>query len=278
VAVTPKKAPAPNRAKVPKQAVITTKAKPDGRRPEKASASRVLITLPAPSEKKVTAAAGRRTRKTVKILSCGAKGGPGKTFFCKNLAGAAAAAGYSVAVVDFDTQRTLSNWLQRRELKSPDKSPIEGFAASPRSTQDASDVLALNDYDIIFYDTPPAIDQYSEVLKRLAYESDLILVPSAVGIADTESAEGLLRVLGEWGRPTLVILNKVKRNALKTVGTAKKRLARMADLCPFEVGEYYDFLAADEVGLGATEMDTCVGKDDIEAVWTIIKRRAGLEV
>jgi hypothetical protein len=52
----------------------------------------------------------------------------------------------------------------------------------------------------------------------------------------------------------------------------------MADLCPFEIGEYYDFLAADEVGLGATEMDTCLGKDDIEAVWTIVKRRAGLEV
>jgi chromosome partitioning protein len=277
VAVTTKKASALSRSKVPKRAVVKMKAKPDGRA-EAVIAPGALIPLPALSEKKVDAVVGQRNRRTIRILSCGAKGGPGKTFFCKNLAGAAAAAGYSVAVVDFDTQRTLSNWLQRRELKSADKSPIEGFSASPRSVQDASDVLALNDHNIIFYDTPPAIDQYSEVLKKLAYEADLILVPSAVGISDTESAEGLLRVLGEWGRPTLVILNKVKRNANKTVGIAKKRLARMADLCPFEVGEYYDFLAADEVGLGATEMDTCVGKDDIEAVWTIIKRRMGLEV
>jgi chromosome partitioning protein len=219
----------------------------------------------------------KRLRKTFRILSCGAKGGPGKTFFCKNLAGAAAAQGFSVAVVDFDTQRTLSNWLKRREQKSPGKPLIEGFAANPASVQDASDVLALNEHDIVFYDTPPAIDHYSEVLKKLASEADSILVPSAVGIADTESAEGLLRVLGEWNRPTLVIINKVKRNATKVVGTAKKRLAQMAELCPFEVGEYYDFLAADEVGLGATEMDTCVGKDDIEAVWTIIKRRTDME-
>lgn len=273
--ITTNQAPARSRSKVPKRPAVTLKAKLDT---PKDKIARIRTSLPLHTKTTVVAVTGRRAQKTIRILSCGAKGGPGKTFFCKNLAGAAAAEGYSVAVVDFDTQRTLSNWLQRRERKSADKALIEGFAASPGSVQDANDVLALNDHDIIFYDTPPAIDHYSEVLKKLAYEADLILVPSAVGIADTESAEGLLKVLGEWGRPTLVILNKVKRNANKVVGTAKKRLARMADLCPFEVGEYYDFLAADEVGLGATEMDTCVGKDDIEAVWTIIKRRAGLEV
>jgi chromosome partitioning protein len=277
VPITTNQAHGRSRSKVQKRPAMKLKAKLDTPKSEITS-TRIKSPLLEPTETKVIAMTAHRAQKTVRILSCGAKGGPGKTFFCKNLAGAAAAEGYSVAVVDFDTQRTLSKWLQRRERKSADKALIEGFAASPGSVEDANDVLALNGHNIIFYDTPPAIDHYSEVLKKLAYEADLILVPSAVGIADTESAEGLLRVLGEWGRPTLVILNKVKRNANKVVGTAKKRLARMADLCPFEVGEYYDFLAADEVGLGATEMDTCVGKDDIEAVWTIIKRRAGLEV
>jgi len=277
VAVTTKQIPAGSPSKVPKRPAVKSKAKPDTLRDGSASA-RTKSPPPLRTEKTAISVIGRRPRKTFRILSCGAKGGPGKTFFCQNLAGAAAAEGYSVAVVDFDTQRTLSNWLQRRQRRSADKALIEGFTANPGSVQDADDVIVLNDHDIVFYDTPPAIDHYSEVLKKLAYEADLILVPSAVGIADTESAEGLLKVLSEWGRPTLVILNKVKRNATKVVGTAKKRLARMADLCPFEVGEYYDFLAADEVGLGATEMDTCVGKDDIEAVWSIIKRRAGLEV
>jgi chromosome partitioning protein len=277
VPITRNQAPARGRSKVQKRPAVKLKAKLDAPKNEITS-TRVKPPLTEQTETIVIAMTAHQAQKSVRILSCGAKGGPGKTFLCKNLAGAAAAEGYSVAVVDFDTQRTLSKWLQRRERKSADKASIEGFAASPGSVEDANDVLALNDQDIIFYDTPPAIDHYSEVLKKLAYEADLILVPSAVGIADTESAEGLLRVLGEWGRPTLVILNKVKRNANKVVGTAKKRLARMADLCPFEIGEYYDFLAADEVGLGATEMDTCLGKDDIEAVWTIVKRRAGLEV
>jgi cellulose biosynthesis protein BcsQ len=50
----------------------------------------------------------RRLSRTVRILSAGAKGGPGKSFLVKNLSGAAAAEGYNVAVVDFDKQHTLT--------------------------------------------------------------------------------------------------------------------------------------------------------------------------
>jgi cellulose biosynthesis protein BcsQ len=207
---------------------------------------------------------------------CGAKGGPGKSFFCKNLAGAAAADGYTVGVVDFDNQRSLSKWLGRRTAKSSDKPSIEGYAADPSKVEDAKEVLALNGQDILFFDTPPAIDQNSEVLKTLAYGVDLILVPSAVGITDTESAEVLLKLLNEWRRPTLAILNKVKPNASRVIGIAKKRLVKHAEVCAIEVGEYYDFLSADEVGLGATEMGSCIGKDDIEAVWDTVKRRLGM--
>jgi hypothetical protein len=52
--------------------------------------------------------------------------------------------------------------------------------------------ISLTDHHVIFHDTPPAIDLYSEVRKKLAYEADLILMPPAVGISDAESVEGLL--------------------------------------------------------------------------------------
>ena len=216
------------------------------------------------------------SRRITRILVCGAKGGPGKSFFCKNLAGAAAADNYTVGVVDFDNQRSLSKWLGRRTAKSSDKPAIQGYAADPNKVEDAKEVLGISEHDIVFFDTPPAIDQNSEVLKTLAFGVDLILVPSAVGITDTESAEVLLRLLSEWRRPTLAILNKVKPNANRVIGIAKKRLVKHAEVCAIEVGEYYDFLSADEVGLGATEMGACVGKDDIEAVWDTLKRRLGL--
>ena len=221
---------------------------------------------------------GQRSTTTIRILSAGAKGGPGKSFLCKNLAGCAASEGYNVGIVDFDTQRSLTKWLARRGSSSADKASIDGYTANPSVIGDAGEVLGITSHDVIFFDTPPAIDQHPEVLKTLAYGVDLILVPSAVGITDTESAEVLLRLLREWQRPTLAVLNKVKRNANKVIGLAKKRLLRNAELCAIEIAEYYDFLAADEVGLGATEMDTCLGKDDIAAVWTVVKRRVGLEV
>lgn len=225
----------------------------------------------------VSDAPSRRLNRTIRILSAGAKGGPGKTFLVKNLSGAAVSEGYNVGIVDFDTQRSIGKWLLRRARKSSHKPGITGYEADPTESRDAKDVLGIDSHDIIFFDTPPAIDQHPEVLKTLAYGVDLILVPSAVGITDTESAESLLRPLNGWQLPTLAVLNKVKPKANRVIGLAKKRLVRIADLCPTEIGEYYDFLAADEVGLGATEMTSCLGVEDIGAVWSVVKRRLGLE-
>ncbi len=271
---------------VPEQTGLHMVAVPKKTKPEaRVTKGKIIQVLPPPDPDtnneraacKAPPEAIMKTKRTIRILSTGAKGGPGKSFLCKNLSGAAVAAGYAVAVVDFDRQRTLAKWLARREKLSPDKPKIDGYAADPSSLADAHEVLGIDGPDIIFYDTPPSIDQMPEVLKTLAYAADLILIPSAVGITDTESAEVLLKVLREWQRPALVVLNRVKKNSLKTIGIAKKRLNRTADLCPMEIGEYVDFLVADEIGLGATEMDACVGKDDIEAVWLLVARRFGLE-
>jgi hypothetical protein len=180
-------------------------------------------------------------------------------------------------MVDFDTQRTVTKWLQRRAQYCPDSPEIVGYEADPHDVRDAGEVLGIEDHDLVFFDTPPAIDQASEVLKTLSFGVDLVLVPTKVGISDTESAETLLHALATWKRPTLAVLNLVKPKATRVIGLAKKRLVRHAELCAVEVGEYYDFLAADEVGLGATEMRKCTGGEDIEAVWAAVRRRVGLE-
>ena len=125
---------------------------------------------PAQAQK---AEAKRRLEKTIRILSTGAKGGPGKSFLVKNLAGAAARDGYNVGLVDFDTQRTVTKWLQRRLQYCPDSPEIVGYEADPHDSHDASEVLAIEDHDIILFDTPPAIDQSSEVLKTLSFGVDL---------------------------------------------------------------------------------------------------------
>ena len=135
----------------------------------------------------VSDAPSRRLNRTIRILSAGAKGGPGKTFLVKNLSGAAVSEGYNVGIVDFDSQRSIGKWLVRRARKSSHKPGITGYEADPTEARDAKEVLGINSHDLVFFDTPPAIDQHPEVLKTLAYGVELILVPSAVGITDTES-------------------------------------------------------------------------------------------
>jgi chromosome partitioning protein len=218
----------------------------------------------------------RRLKRTIRVLSAGAKGGPGKSFLVKNLSGAAAAEGYNVAVVDFDRQRTVTKWLGRRERVYADGPRILGYEADPADPSDASAVVQMTNHDFVFIDTPPSVDQHSEVLKTLAYGADLVLVPSKVGISDTESAEVLLASLAEWSVPTMAILNLVKPSAKRVLKTAQKRLVRVAELCAVEIGDYTDYLTADEGGIGATEMRKCGGADNIEAVWAAVCRRLGV--
>src|SRR5690349_20440753 len=58
------------------------------------------------------AATGQRVVKRVLVSS--PKGGSGKTELSKGLAVAAAMSGLNVAVVDFDPQKSLFEWWQRR--------------------------------------------------------------------------------------------------------------------------------------------------------------------
>jgi chromosome partitioning protein len=225
-----------------------------------------------------TQSAPRCLERTVRILSAGAKGGPGKSFLAKNFAAAAAKERFNVALVDFDTQRTVTKWLARREKFYPDGPKIHGYEADPNSPRDASDAIATTEHDIVLIDTPPAIDQHSAVLKTLAYGSDLVLVPTKVGISDTESAEVLLQALAGWSVPTMAVLNLVKPMAKRVIATARKRLVRNAELCAVEIGEFYDFLTADEGGVGVTEMRRCTGGEDIEAVWAAVKRKVGMKI
>ncbi|MGY8607658.1 ParA family protein [Gluconobacter cerinus] len=212
------------------------------------------------------------SRKTVYILSAGAKGGPGKSFLVKNLAGAAVSDGMSVATVDFDTQRTLTKWISRRENNGIDVPGIENYIADPDNEEAARDVLKIDDVNIVFVDTPPSIDHYPGTMKLLAQNVDLVLVPTKVGISDTESAEQLLEVLASWNVPTLAVINLVKISAKRPLKKAKQRIVGLAELSAVDIPDYTDFLVADEAGLGATEVSKCNGADAIAAFWADVKR------
>lgn len=219
-----------------------------------------------------------KLQRVVRILSAGAKGGPGKSFVVKNLSPLAAQAGFSVGIVDFDNQRTVTKWLARRTEFFPQGRRIAGYEANPELPSDARDAIAMTGHDIIFIDTPPSIDRQPDVLKTLALGCDIVVVPSKVGISDTESAEVLLLAFQEWNVNVVAFLNQVKPKATRQAGVAKKRLIRMTDLSSVIITDYGDFLTADENGMGATEMRTCLGSDLVEDLWIDVCRRAKIGV
>jgi hypothetical protein len=74
----------------------------------------------------------------------------------------------------------------------------------------------------------------------------------------------------------MAILNLVKPSAKRVLQTAQRRLVRVADLCAVEIGDYTDFLTADEGGVGAIEMRKCGGAANIDAVWAAVCRKVAV--
>jgi chromosome partitioning protein len=186
---------------------------------------------------------------------------------------AAASDGFNVGVVDFDLQRSIAKWVARRPDGFPFIRPYEG---DPTLVEDAKDVSSLLDHDILFIDTPPSIEHHPETLKTLALVSDLVIVPSRVGIKDMESVEPWVKLLNKYGSQTLIVLNSVKIQARNRILQARRRLSALGDLSAIEIPDYDDFLTADENGLGVVDIRGAKGAQDIKALWATVRRRVGI--
>jgi hypothetical protein len=103
------------------------------------------------------------------------KGGCGKTHLSRHIAVAAALAGHRVVTVDFDPQKGLSHWWDRRPERLPRIVNME--AGWP----DAAELMEMDGpYDLMVIDTP-AYHGYAdqpEHLKRLLKGAHLILIPA----------------------------------------------------------------------------------------------------
>jgi len=112
---------------------------------------------------------------TAKIItSCNQKGGCGKTCVAMTTAGAIAARGYRVLVVDGDPQGTATRWYASASPERPFPAVVinlaEARANIARAVKDH-----LENYDVIVIDCPPATE--SPITLAALAISDLALVP-----------------------------------------------------------------------------------------------------
>lgn len=136
------------------------------------------------------------------ILSTHQKGGVGKSTITYNLA-CAIKSKARVAICDLDVQGTLA------ELKSFSEIPI--YAGMPELEK-----LKSSDYDFIFVDSPPYL---TGTLPDLLKFTDLILIPTKVGVADFMAISKTIEIIRNAGKEkkSLVILNMVKPKTTLTL-------------------------------------------------------------
>lgn len=225
---------------------------------------------------------GQRAAKAVKksaaqdarwVVYSAPKGGTGKTTSCKNTAVAAARDGMRVATLDFDPQRTLSQW---HELRRPhDVARIDHYEGALEEMAQSLARIDAAAYDVVFVDTPPSVELFPEATKILLRRADLVLVPTGVGRFDKMSVIPWMEFLRDYERPAAFLLNRVKRRSV-SLREAKLELGRVGRLVPHEVPDIEDMHRVDDIGCSIVDVGQVNGADECLGAWYFVRHELGL--
>ena len=78
------------------------------------------------------------------IMVMNAKGGCGKSTLATNIASYFADEGYSVALADYDPQRSSLDWLDRRPANRPEIASVVGFKDGLRRAPRSADFVIID--------------------------------------------------------------------------------------------------------------------------------------
>ena len=197
------------------------------------------------------------------------KGGTGKTTLAANLAAHWAREGRDVATWDFDPQRSLTSWHERRDASGEPLPAIERHAGDSIATASELERAAAG-IDrrgrIVVADTPGS-DSLGLRLGMLA--ADLLVVPLRAGGTDLAVARRMASLLIRFGRgraeagaaaPRMGMVFNATR-ARSTLHREHRRALRRelegtgVRLLDAAIHEYDDFGWATAQGMGACDFD-----------------------
>lgn len=198
------------------------------------------------------------------------KGGVGKTTLTKSIATAAAVAGFTVLILDMDTQQNSTNWGRRRVEQNRGKLPVVRFttegdlAAELKRAEEA-------DCDLVVIDTPPGRGAEAPAAIEAA---DLVLIPFVAD--DVDSFDGIprtARLARMEGKPAFAFLNCATPGSKVQEETAKAVMAAIGiPLAPVFLHRFSMHRDANQKGATAQELDP-VNKAAIEslALWEWVR-------
>ena len=131
------------------------------------------------------------------IMVLNAKGGCGKSTLATNIASWYATEGASVALADFDPQRSSLDWLDRRPTDRPEIVGVaayeDGFKHAPRTA------------DVMVIDAPAR--SHGPELTNLVKHAETIIVPVLPSTIDMQATTAFLKELN--------VVGKVERKQVK---------------------------------------------------------------
>jgi len=124
------------------------------------------------------------------IMVMNAKGGCGKSTLATNLASYYADAGYSVALADYDPQRSSLDWLDRRPDSRPAIAAVAGFEDGLKRVPRSADMVIID---------APARSHGAE-LTNLVKHAESIIVPVLPSTIDMQASDRFIKELKEVGK------------------------------------------------------------------------------
>ena len=145
------------------------------------------------------------------ILIMSRKGGSGKSTTAMNMATRFAKAKYQVALMDFDPQKTLTKWFNRRDEYMQGKNTILHSASTESSFKDEVKNLEQAGCDVLIIDTPPTINDFHNELLDI---SDFALVPTKTTMEDLETIAEVVDTIESNETAYGFVINETKNKTL----------------------------------------------------------------
>ena len=179
------------------------------------------------------------------------KGGSGKSTLSANLAVLWSNSKYKVAVIDGDSQKSLTYWIEaRRKYYGNNDIGIDIYPYNSRSLERDIEQIKRK-YNFIIIDSPPSITYDSiQIIKN----SDKVFVPVLPSPVDLMATIPFLHLIKQERKKALVILNRVMPRARLTYAMILRLRYAGAKITRTRVSNKIIFAEIFSVGRGVVDI------------------------
>jgi chromosome partitioning protein len=205
----------------------------------------------------------------ITIAVVNSKGGTGKSTLAAALAVRAARDSKRIALVDLDPQKSLVEWWRRRG-GTDNPAMFEGA----HTAADAVESLALDGWDWVFLDGPPA---FISVMQDMIEAADLAVIPIKPSMLDLLGTQDAVVLAREAGTPFVIVINDVSPREKVAESARQFLFTHDLPIASTQIAHRVSHIQGMTVGKSAAEVNG--GKDkaaaeEIDALWREVKAAA----